>query len=27
LATEGSSPNQFHTSAGTAGESECCIVS
>eukprot|EP00529_Nitzschia_sp_RCC80_P040062 CAMPEP_0113472212 /NCGR_PEP_ID=MMETSP0014_2-20120614/17394_1 /TAXON_ID=2857 /ORGANISM="Nitzschia sp." /LENGTH=80 /DNA_ID=CAMNT_0000364905 /DNA_START=383 /DNA_END=625 /DNA_ORIENTATION=+ /assembly_acc=CAM_ASM_000159 len=27
LSTEGSTPNQFHTSAGTAGESECCIVS
>lgn len=27
LATEGSTPNQFHTSAGTAGESGCCVVS
>ena len=27
LATEGSAPNQFHTSAGTAGESGCCVVS
>lgn len=27
LATEGSSPNQFHTSAGTAGESGCCVIS
>jgi hypothetical protein len=27
LVTEGSAPNQFHTSAGTAGESGCCVVS
>jgi hypothetical protein len=27
LATEGGAPNQFHTSAGTAGESGCCVVS
>ena len=27
LSTEGATPNQFHTSAGTAGESECCVIS
>ena len=27
LVTEGSAPNQFHTSAGTAGEKSCCVVS
>jgi len=27
LATEGSAPNQFHTSAGAAGESGCCVIS
>jgi hypothetical protein len=27
LATEGSAPNQYHTSAGAAGESGCCAVS
>jgi hypothetical protein len=27
LATEGSAPNQFHTSAGIAGESGCCVIS
>ena len=27
LATEGSSPNQFHTSAGASGEAGCCVIS
>lgn len=27
LLTEGSAPNQYHTSAGTAGEAGCCIIS
>ena len=27
LVTEGSSANQFHTSAGAAGESGCCVLS
>lgn len=27
IVTEGSAPNIFHTSAGTSGESSCCVVS
>jgi uncharacterized protein (DUF3084 family) len=27
LVNEGSAPNQFHTSAGTSGESGCCVIS
>ena len=27
LATEGSAPNQYHSSAGASGESGCCIIS
>ena len=27
LVTEGSAPNQFHTSAGAGGEKGCCVVS
>ena len=27
LATEGSTPNQFHTSAGASGEAGCCVIS
>ena len=27
LVTEGSAPNQFHTSAGNVGEKSCCVVS
>ena len=27
LSTEGSVPNRFHSSAGSSGESGCCIVS
>mmetsp|Transcript_127322 Transcript_127322/g.179703 ORF Transcript_127322/g.179703 Transcript_127322/m.179703 type:complete len:82 (-) Transcript_127322:62-307(-) len=27
LVTEGSAPNQFHTSAGNPGEKGCCVVS
>ena len=27
LVTEGSAPNQFHTSAGSSAEGGCCVVS
>ena len=27
LVTEGSPPNQYHTSAGSSAESSCCVVS
>lgn len=27
LVTEGGVPNQFHTSAGTAGKKSCCVIS
>ena len=27
LVTEGTAPNQYHTSAGATGESGCCVVS
>jgi hypothetical protein len=27
VVTEGSAPNIFHTAAGTAGETGCCIIS
>ena len=27
LSTEGSAPNKFHSSAGSGGESGCCVVS